>query len=143
MDLFVYNLLTFLLIVSFILGFVWIVMYNKRKDTDTRAKIILTAMDKGLTVDPNLLAPQKKKATNKWLLIILLVLGSGFTIFGIASGVIVGLFEMGSHNFVMSALLITIGVALLIGYLVGKRMLKPELEEETAQKGVGQTGKKA
>lgn len=141
-----YDLLNFALVLIFIIGFVATVMWFKKKENDNLTKVLLTALDKGRDINPELLAPKKKHgARNKWRLLVLLVLGSGLCIFSLGAlilAIIQAAAEWGTvldgnvtyyinaSNFFPCVFFLALGIALLSGYFVGKKQLKPELEQE-------------
>lgn len=143
------NLLQFALTIIFIIGFVATVMGFKKKENDNRTKVLLTALEKGQDINPELLAPQKRKSSrNKWGLLALLIAGSGMSVLGIAliavvivdfclhpvKGVYDGVTVYNSlHDLIPCFIILTIGVALLIGYFAGKKLLKPEVDKETEE----------
>ncbi|MBQ0035001.1 MAG: hypothetical protein KBS77_06875 [Bacteroidales bacterium] len=134
----------FALVIIFIIGFVATVMGFKQKENNNRTKVLLSALEKGQDINPELLAPQKNKTSrNKWGLLALLISGCGMTVLGIAlialatvyfclqpmDRVINGDF----FGFIPCFIILAIGIALLIGYFVGKKLLKPEVDKETEE----------
>lgn len=130
MDFKLYNLLTLLLIVLFILGFVTIVMWFKKKEGERKTNLLLSALEKGQTIDPELFQSGKNlKSVNKYILLALLVFGVGVSIFAAVSFtiVIIECISVGHINDgpLMAALVfISIGISLLLGYFKGKKMLQ-------------------
>ncbi len=144
----IYDLLNFALVVIFIIGFVATMMWFKKKENDNRTKVLLTALEKGQEINPELLATKKKnRSTNKWLLLILLAAGIGMVLFGagmtivclvqtvvewgtcLESGVT---FYFNMSQFMGCVVFLAIGIGLLVAYRVGKKLLKPELDKEDA-----------
>lgn len=143
-----YDLLNFALMIIFIIGFVATVMWFKKKENDNRTKVLLTALEKGQEINPELLASKKKnRSINKWLLLMSLAAGVGMVLFGagmtivclvetitewgtcLDSGVTIH-FNVG--QFMGCVTFLAIGIGLLVAYKVGKKLLKPELEKEDA-----------
>lgn len=143
-----FELFQFALVIIFIIGFVATVMWFKKKENDNRTKVLLTALEKGQEINPELLATKKKnRSINKWGLLALLIAGSGMTFLGIAvtitqivslilrpvKGVYNNVTVYASLNELIPCFLaLAMGIALLIGYFVGKKLLKPEVDKETA-----------
>lgn len=138
------------LILLFIVSFVATVMFFKKKENDNLTKVLLTALEKGRDINPELLAPKKKKqnARNKWGLLALLVSGIGVLVFSISALIITIIstiaewgteldsgvtYYMNTSNFMACVTFMAIGIALLIGYFKGKKLLKPELDNESAE----------
>lgn len=126
MSIHLYDLLTFLLVILFVLGFVTIVMWFKKKEGERKTNLMLSALDKGQTIDPELF--RSGKLTKKNILLTLLISGTGVSLFAamISIMVIIGEFSHGTINengTIASALLIAIGASLLLGYFKGKKML--------------------
>jgi len=130
MDLYLYNLLTFLLVVLFILGFVTIVMWFKKKEGERKTNLLMSALEKGQTIDPELFRSDKQsKSTNKYILLALLICGTGVSLFAAIASVIVIIESVSRGNIndgqmLVCALFIAIGSSLLLGYFKGKKMLK-------------------
>ena len=130
MDYQLYNLLTFLMVILFILGFVTIVMWFKKKEGERKTNLLMSALEKGQTIDPELFRPNTiSKSANKYILLALLVCGTGVSIFAAIASVIV-IVESISKGIIndgplmVCSLLIAIGISLLFGYFKGKKMLK-------------------
>ena len=136
MDYQLYNLLTFLLVILFILGFVTIVMWFKKKEGERKTKVLLSALEKGQTISPELFNSGKQlESRNKYILLALLIGGIAVSLFAviITPVVIIDEVSRGTINYegtIVSAVLIAIGTALLLGYFKGKKMLRPEIESE-------------
>lgn len=144
-----FELFQFALVIIFIIGFVATVMWFKKKENDNRTKVLLTALEKGQDINPELLAPQKKKSSrNKWGLLALLIAGSGMSFLGIAVTItqivdlclhpVKGVYDdvtvyNSLNNLLPCFFVLAIGIALLIGYFVGKKLLKPEVDKETEE----------
>ena len=130
MDYQLYNLLTFLLVILFILGFVTIVMWFKKKEGERKTNLMLSALEKGQTIDPELFRPNtQSKSANKYILLALLVCGTGVSIFAAITSVVVIVESISSGKIndeplMVCSLLVVIGISLLFGYFKGKKMLK-------------------
>ena len=130
MDYQLYNLLTFLMVILFILGFVTIVMWFKKKEGERKTNLLMSALEKGQTINPELFRPNSiSKSANKYILLALLVCGTGVSIFAAIASVItiVESISKGKINdgpLMVCSLLIAIGISLLFGYFKGKKMLK-------------------
>ena len=121
---------------------VWLVMRTKQKQTDKMAEIILKAIESGTPINPDFLInhPLRKSIKERLLglltaSVILMVLGLGFVLFGIIiiiachwnlrtapSGFTLLLFGGG--------ILLVVGFSLLVVYLIRKRVLSKEIENE-------------
>lgn len=130
MDYHLYNLLTFLLVVLFILGFVTIVMWFKKKEGERKTNLMLSALEKGQTINPELFRPNTiSKSANKYILLALLVCGTGVSIFAAIASVIaivesISKGKINDEPLMVCSLLVAIGTSLLLGYFKGKKMLK-------------------
>lgn len=130
MDIYLYNLLTFLLVILFILGFVAIVMWFKKKEGERKSTVLLSALEKGQTIDPELFNSDKDpKTRNKYILLALLVCGTGVSLFAAISIVVVTIESISrghiyDESLMACAVLIALGTALLLGYFQGKKMLQ-------------------
>ncbi len=130
MDIYIYNLLNFLLAILFILGFVTVVMWFKKKEGERKTNLMMSALEKGQTLDPELFRSGKpSKVVNHYILLALLVAGSSVTLFasialflGIIHGIATG--NMDDGDIMPCVLLLSIGASLLLGYFKGKKMLK-------------------
>lgn len=136
MGLYAYNLLTFLLVILFVLGFVSIVMWFKKKEGERKTKVLLSALEKGQTISPELFRSGKLlESRNKYILLALLIGGIAVSLFAVIITPVVIIDEVSrgtinNEGTIVSAVLIAIGTALLLGYFKGKKMLRPEIESE-------------
>lgn len=138
------KVIAFALFLMFPIVLVATIMWYKKKENDNLTKVLLSALEKGRDIDSSLFAPKKSKNVNKWTLLMLLISGCGVTIFGIGLFIVSlvrtvhqwnmiyedELHHISYGNFAGCAFFLAIGIALLIGYVVGKKMLKPDLEQE-------------
>ena len=136
MGLYAYNLLTFILVILFVLGFVSIVMWFKKKEGERKTKVLLSALEKGQTISPELFRSGKLlESRNKYILLALLIGGIAVSLFAVIITPVVIIDEVSrgtinNEGTIVSAVLIAIGTALLLGYFKGKKMLRPEIESE-------------
>lgn len=132
-----HDLIKFLLIIGFILGFVSIVMWFKKKENERKAEVLLAAIEKGRDINPGLLDSRVKtgKTFNKYILLTLLVLGCACSLFGVlAAGLGIAYDLSGNYaptNYLPIIVSLALGASLLIGYFIGKKLLRKEIEEET------------
>ena len=120
-----------------------IVWLNNRKrinETNQRTQIVLAAIEKNSETDVEDLlkkmAPQKKLLKEKLLTKllwggILTLLGLALTIFGCY--LIAGRGDEKKPFILFGPLLMPVGIAFLINYFVGKKMLSKEMEAEQAK----------
>ena len=122
---------------------IMIVWLNNRRriiENNSRTQIVLAAMEKnpGMDIDEMLkkMAPKQKLLKEKLLTKLLwgcitLLLGVGLAIFCLCTSFGGG---MTSSNLAfsgfMSAIMIAVGIAFLINYFIGKKMLAKEIEAE-------------
>ena len=122
---------------------IMIVWLNNRRriiENNSRTQIVLAAMEKnpGMDIDEMLkkMAPKQKLLKEKLLAKLLwgcitLLLGVGLAIFCLCTSFGGG---MTSSNLAfsgfMSAIMIAVGIAFLINYFIGKKMLAKEIEAE-------------
>lgn len=122
---------------------IMIVWLNNRRriiENNSRTQIVLAAMEKnpGMDIDEMLkkMAPKQKLLKEKMLAKLLwgcitLLFGVGLAIFDLCLSLGGG---MTSSNLAfsgfMSAIMIAVGIAFLINYFIGKKMLAKEIEAE-------------
>ena len=138
MDNYTYQLLVFLSILIFVLAFVSIVMWFKKQESEERTKLIMTAMEKGQSLDPALLQSKPFKF-GPFFMHVMLGCGVGMTVFGVLSGAIV-LYQYNvaqlrhlSDLFPVS-ISICIGVALTVTYAAIKKAQGKKNADEKKQK---------
>ena len=121
---------------------VWLVMRTKQKQTDKMAEIILKAIESGTPINPDFLInhPLRKSIKERLLglltaSVILMVLGLGFVLFGII--IIIAShwnFRTAPSGFTLllfgGGILLVVGFTLLVVYLIRKRVLSKEIENE-------------
>ena len=121
----------------------WFDMRRKMNDTNQRTQIVLAAIEKNPDMDiEDLIAKMspKKKMLKEKLLSKLLIgnittfLGIGFLICAIYVDLVGG---MNSNDlrmlYLAGAILLSVGIAFLISYSKGKKMLAKEMEAEQAK----------
>lgn len=124
---------------------IMIVWLNNRRriiENNSRTQIVLAAMDKNSDVDieellKKMVPPQKKKLQKEKLLAkllwgcITLLLGVGLAIFDLCLSLGGGMTSINPAFLgFMSAIMIAVGIAFLINYFIGKKMLAKEIEAE-------------
>ena len=130
MDYQLYKLLTFLMVILFILGFVTIVMWFKKKEGERKTNLLMSALEKGQTIDPELFRSGKQsKSADKYILLALLVCGTGVSLFAAVFSCTTILECISRGHLIQSQIMgaacfLAIGASLLIGYFIGKKMLK-------------------
>ena len=129
-----------------VLPIVWIWMQTRRKISESRdrTQIVMAALEKNPDMEVEELvkkmAPQKKLLKEK--LLTKLLWGSIFTIFGLAIYIAVLIYNIFVGGFDRDMFIglsfaavpsLGIGLAFLINYLVGRKVLKKEMEAEQAK----------
>ena len=123
---------------------VWLINRTRQNETNRKTEIMLKAIEAGATIDADFFKAQQEQKgprTIKERLLRRLTGGCVFTLMGVAFAVI-GLvnrtmmkdIQMSNDAFTMPCILggifFSIGVALLIVFFVGKKMLAKEMEAE-------------
>lgn len=120
---------------------VWLVTRTRQNETNRKTEIMLKAIDAGATVDANFFKSQKETTTIKERLLKRLTGGCVFTLMGVAF-MIIGLvnkssmseIHMSTDSFTIPVLFggifFAIGIALLVVFFVGRKMLAKEMEAE-------------
>ena len=112
---------------------VWLVSRRRQNETNRKAEIMLKIIESGASIDTNLFMEQQKK--NKTIKERLLKPLAGGCIF-LLTGIAVLLVNIGNstdcgRNLVLpGAILAAIGLALLIVFFIGHKMLTKEMEAE-------------
>ena len=116
---------------------VWLDNRKKTNETNQRTQIVLSALEKNPQMDVEELlkkmAPQKKLLKEKLLTkllwgSILTLLGLALTIFGCY--LIAGREDYNNPGILFGPLLMPVGIAFLINYFVGRKMLGGEIDAE-------------
>ena len=123
---------------------VWLINRTRQNETNRKTEIMLKAIESGATIDPDFFKAQQEQKgprTIKERLLRRLTGGCVFTLMGVAFALI-GLVNRSmmadkhksNDAFTMPCILggifFSIGVALLIVFFVGKKMLAKEMEAE-------------
>ena len=114
---------------------VWLAIRKKMNETNQRTQIVLAAIEKNPDMDIEELikkiSPKKKLLTKLQWGCFTTLLGLGFIIVGLCldyrGGMVPEDLEM---CYLVGGILSAIGIAFLISYYVGKRMLAKEMEAE-------------
>ena len=117
------------LLIVFILAFVSIVMWFKKKEGERKTNVLLTALEKTQKIDPELFRTNNgKKDTAKYILLAMLVLGLGTILFGVFMTIVISIesFKKGKidKDIMPAMLILCIGASLMIGYFSGKKLLQ-------------------
>ena len=116
---------------------VWLVTRVRRNGIDKKTEVMLKAIESGATIDSDLFkeAPKKRKSTKERLLN-RLICGCAASIIGAALTAIGIIPWMTLEDDTFAPLLIfggislAVGIALFIGFFVGRKMLAKEMEAE-------------
>ena len=116
---------------------VWLVTRARRNEIDKKTEVMLKAIESGATIDSDLFkeAPKKRKSTKERLLN-RLICGCAASIIGAALTAIGIIPWMTLEDDTFAPLLIfggislAVGIALFIGFFVGRKMLAKEMEAE-------------
>ena len=123
---------------------VWLINRTRQNETNRKTEIMLKAIESGATINADFFRVQQEQKgprTIKERLLRRLTGGCVFTLMGVAFAVI-GLvnrsmmtdIHMSNDAFtipcILGGIFFSIGVALLIGFFVGKKMLAKEMEAE-------------
>ena len=119
---------------------VWLVVRARQHETDKKTEIMLKAIENGAQIDPQLFKTKQSTRSIKQELMdkftgacVTSCLGIAFLTIGLLNqsnpGMIKGLWFLESA-LVAGAILLAIGFALFLSYLVSKRTLAKEIESE-------------
>ena len=116
---------------------VWLVTRVRRNEIDKKTEVMLKAIESGATIDSDFFkeAPKKRKSTKERLLN-RLICGCAASIIGAALTAIGIIPWMTLEDDTFAPLLIfggislAVGIALFIGFFVGRKMLEKEIEAE-------------
>ena len=111
---------------------VWLVSRRRQNETNRKAEIMLKIIESGASIDTNLFMEQQKNKTIKERLLKPLAGGCIFLLTGIAVLLVnIGNSTDCGRNLVLpGAILAAIGLALLIVFFIGHKMLAKEMEAE-------------
>ena len=116
---------------------VWLITRVRRNEIDKKTEVMLKAIESGATIDSDFFkeAPKKRKSTKERLLN-RLICGCAASIIGAALTAIGIIPWMTLEDDTFAPLLIfggislAVGIALFIGFFVGRKMLAKEIESE-------------
>ena len=123
---------------------IWMGVRQKMNETNSRTQVVLAAIEKNPDVDVEDLikkmAPKQKLLKEKLLTRLLWggitgFLGIALIGYCVCGGYVGGMPTKDLQGFsLIGAVLLAIGIAFLVNYFVGKRMLTKEMEAEQAKK---------
>ncbi len=120
---------------------VWLVTRTRQNETNKKTEIMLKAIESGATIDADFfMDTQKKQRSTKERLLNRLIWGCATSILGVGLAVL-GIVQWVNWNgtssndsfvelLVFAGIFLAIGVALFIGFFVGRKMLAKEMEAE-------------
>ena len=127
---------------------VLIVGLVRKNETNRKAEVMLKAIENGASIDPEFFkstTKQKKQRTIKERLLDRLtgacvtgLIGVAMLAYGIWKGDLNGWDNGDKMLILISAVLIAIGIANLVLFIIGKNMLSKEIEVEEEQKQIKQ-----
>jgi len=127
---------------------VLIVGLVRKNETNRKAEVMLKAIENGASIDPEFFkstTKQKKQRTIKERLLDRLtgacvtgLIGVAMLAYGIWKGDLNGWDNGDKMLILISAVLIAIGIANLVLFIIGKNMLSKEIEAEEEQKQIKQ-----
>ena len=120
---------------------VWLVSRTRQNETNKKTEIMLKAIESGATIDADFFKDtQKKQKSTKERLLNRLVWGCATSILGVglaALGIVQWVNWNGTSSnesfvlpLVFAGIFLAIGIALFIGFYVGRKMLAKEMEAE-------------
>ena len=120
---------------------VWLVSRTRQNETNRKTEIMLKAIESGATIDADFFKDtQKKQKSTKERLLNRLIWGCATSILGVGLAVL-GIVQWVDWNgtsanesfvvpLVFAGIFLAIGIALFIGFYVGRKMLAKEMEAE-------------
>ena len=112
---------------------VWLITRARQNETNRKTEVMLKAIDAGATIDADFFRNPKESITIKERLLKRLTGGCIFTLMGIAF-VILGLVNKYTMSdtvpVIFGGIFLAIGVALLVVFVVGRKMFAKEIEAE-------------
>ena len=120
---------------------VWLVTRTRQNETNKMTEIMLKAIESGATIDANFFKDaHKKQKSTKERLLNRLVWGCATSILGVGLAVL-GIIQWATWDstasndsfilpLVFAGIFLAIGIALFIGFFVGRKMLAKEIEAE-------------
>ena len=120
---------------------VWLVSRTRQNETNKKTEIMLKAIESGATIDADFFKDtQKKQRSTKERLLNRLVWGCATSILGVglaALGIVQWVNWNGTSSnesfvlpLVFAGIFLAIGIALFIGFYVGRKMLAKDMEAE-------------
>ena len=120
---------------------VWLVTRTRQNETNKKTEIMLKAIESGATIDADFFKDtQKKQRNTKERLLNRLIWGCATSILGVGLAIL-GIVQWVNWNgttsndsfvvpLIFAGILLAIGIALFIGFFVGRKMLTKEMEAE-------------
>lgn len=116
---------------------VWLVTRVRRNEIDKKTEVMLKAIESGATIDSDLFkeAPKKRKSTKERLLNRLIcgcaasIIGAALTAIGIIPWMTLE-DDTFAPLMIFGGISLAVGIALFIGFFVGRKMLAKEMEAE-------------
>ena len=120
---------------------VWLVSRTRQNETNKKTEIMLKAIESGATIDADFFKDtQKKQKSTKERLLNRLIWGCATSILGVGLAVL-GIVQWVNWNgtssnesfvvpLVFAGIFLAIGIALFIGFYVGRKMQSKEMEAE-------------
>ena len=116
---------------------VWLVTRVRRNEIDKKTEVMLKAIEAGATIDSDLFkeAPKKRKSTKERLLNRLIcgcaasIIGAALTALGIIPWMTLE-DDTFAPLLIFGGISLAVGIALFIGFFVGRKMLAKEMEAE-------------
>lgn len=116
---------------------VWLVTRVRRNEIDKKTEVMLKAIESGATIDSDLFkeAPKKRKSTKERLLNRLIcgcaasIIGAALTAIGIIPWMTLE-DDYYAPLLIFGGISLAVGIALFIGFFVGRKMLAKEMEAE-------------
>ena len=116
---------------------VWLVTRVRRNEIDKKTEVMLKAIESGATIDSDLFkeAPKKRKSTKERLLNRLIcgcaasIIGAALTAIGIIPWMTLE-DDYYAPSLIFGGISLAVGIALFIGFFVGRKMLAKEMEAE-------------
>ena len=116
---------------------VWLVTRVRRNEIEKKTEVMLKAIESGATIDSDLFkeAPKKRKSTKERLLNRLIcgcaasIIGATLTAIGIIPWMTLE-DDTFAPLLIFGGISLAVGIALFIGFFVGRKMLAKEMEAE-------------
>lgn len=116
---------------------VWLITRVRRNEIDKKTEVMLKAIESGATIDSDFFkeAPKKRKSTKERLLNRLIcgcaasIIGAALTAIGIIPWMTLE-DDYYAPLLIFGGISLAVGIALFIGFFVGRKMLAKEMEAE-------------